>query len=301
MATVGFIGLGTMGTPMASQLLDGEELVVFDLNPGAVNAMVARGATAATSLSDLATRVDVALLSLPGPSEVAATVSGPDGLLSVATPPSLIIDLTTNSVEVVKELHGVCAEAGVQFIDAPVSGGVAKAETGDLSVLVGGDDSAFGQAEPLLSKIGADVFHIGPISSGTIAKLVNNQIFLAGAALVQEAYVLAQKLGMEPTALDGVLSASSAATYNKMAPLLLGRRFEDVIFRLDIAAKDLAMVTEAAQSVEMDTPLTAAASELYQQSVEAGYGTEVFHATVKQLESQANITLPPLKRNRPKK
>jgi len=299
--TVACIGLGTMGKPMALQVIGaGLSVNVYDLQPHATDQLAQAGAKGCDSPRDASNGVDIVLLSLPGPTEVVEAITGTDGVLQAETLPAVIVDLSTNSVETVRELAAQCETVGVGFVDAPVSGGVAKAQTGELSVMVGGDPQAVALAKPALEAIGTDIFEVGPVGSGTIAKLVNNQLFLAGAVLVQESYALAHGLGMDLTVLDEVVSASSGNFYNKLAPLLLGRRFDDVPFRLDIAAKDVAMAVEAAQSVNAPTPLTRQAADIYRRATEAGDGHQAFHATLKELEREANYELPPLRRSRKK-
>jgi len=301
MTTIACIGLGTMGKPMALQVLAaGLDVNAYDINPQATSEMAAAGANQADSPKSASSGANIVLLSLPGPSEVTEAITGANGVLEADRLPGVIVDLSTNSVETVHELARQCEALGVGFVDAPVSGGVAKAETGELSVMVGGRPQAVDQARPALDAIGTDVFEVGPVGSGTIAKLVNNQLFLAGAVLVQESYALAHGLGLDLAVLDEVVSASSGSFYNKLAPLLLGRRFDDVPFRLDIAAKDLAMAVEAAQTVNAVTPLTAQAADIYQRAVGAGDGHQAFHATLKQLERDGETELPPFRRNRKK-
>lgn len=297
MATLGFIGVGTMGAPMAQRMLGaGHDLRVVDVAPGALDQLVAAGATTAPGPAAAAANSDAVFLSLPGPNEVVAAVTGADGVLAAEPLPRSIVDLSTNSVTVGRELRARCEEHGVAFIDAPVSGGVAKARTGELAVLVGATPDEFAAVEPLLRPIGTTVVHVGPPGSGTVAKLVNNQLFLAAGALVHETYVLAHALGLGPAETHAVITASSAAPYAKLAPLLLGRHFDDVIFRLDIAAKDLALAVESATDAGVDVPITAAAAALYRSAVEAGDGQLVFHATLRELERRAGVELAPLPR-----
>jgi 2-hydroxy-3-oxopropionate reductase len=162
--------------------------------------------------------------------------------------------------------------------------------------MVGAEPAEFDRALVVLDVIGADVMHVGPPGAGTIAKIVNNQLFLAAGVLVQEAYVLAAALGMSPTDLHRIVSASSAGPYAKLAPLLLGRRFDDVIFRLDIAAKDVGLAIETAAAAGVDVPVTRAAGALYDAALSAGDGELVFHATLRELERRAGIELEPVRR-----
>lgn len=294
---VGFVGLGTMGRPIASHLRRaGHEVTVWDVAASAVDSLVAEGAAPATDIAGLAAASDVAFLSLPGPADVDEVV---DALLPALRPGSVIVDLSTNSVDGVRAAAERCAAAGVAFVDAPVSGGKAGAEAGTLSVMVGAEPEVFASVEPLLRVFGATVFHVGPSGAGALAKLVNNQIFLCACVLVQEGFVLGAKAGMDPTALLDILKASSAAGVLGSAPFFLGRNFEDAVFRLSIAEKDVAVALESARSLGVAMPTTTAAHGVYRAAVDDGLGDKVFTATLLALESWAGVEVPPLRR-RPK-
>lgn len=294
---IGFVGTGTMGRPMAANLLAaGHDVRVHDVAPGATARLVELGALDAASPAAAASGTDLVLLSLPGPAEVREAVLGPLGVLDADPLPRAIVDLSTNSAATVAELVERCTARDVTFVDAPVSGGVARAESGTLAVLVGAAPADLEQVRPVLEAIGRDVLHVGPPGAGTIAKIVNNQLFLAGAVAVQEAYLLGARLGMAPTDLHRVITAGSAAPYAKLAPLLLGRTFDDVIFRLDIAAKDLRLAVDSARRTDVDIPLTRAAAEIYDAAVDHGDGGMAFHATLRELERRAGAELPPLRR-----
>ena len=292
-----FIGTGTMGRPMAHRVLAaGFPLRVHDAVPSATAPLADAGATPCASAAEAADGARIVLLSLPGPEQVVDAVTGPDGVLAASRAPAFVVDLSTNSVDAVRLLGERCAERGVVFVDAPVSGGVAKARDGSLSVMVGAGRDAFDAVHPVLSAIGGDVIHVGPPGSGTIAKIVNNQLFLAAGVLVQEAYVLGRALGMAPDDLHRIIGAGSAGPYAKLAPLLLGRRFDDVIFRLDIAAKDVGLAVETATAAGVDAPMTRAAIDVYRGAVDAGDGDLVFHATLRELERRAGVELEILRR-----
>ncbi len=294
---VGFVGVGTMGSPMAARLIDaGHQVSVHDPSESAIETLVGLGAFAESSPEAVAEAADVVMLSLPTPEVVEAVVLGPRGVLAATRLPDTVIDLSTNSPETVGRLATACAGVGVAFVDAPVSGGAAGALAGTLSVMVGADDAVFAEIEPLLSCLGSNVLHVGPSGAGTVAKIVNNQLFLAAGVLVQEAYVTGQALGMSPAELHNVISASSAGPYAKLAPLLVGRRFDDVIFRLDIAAKDLRLAAEAAERAGVDAAMTRAAIDVYDGSLAAGDGPSVFHATLREIERRAGLELPALRR-----
>jgi 3-hydroxyisobutyrate dehydrogenase-like beta-hydroxyacid dehydrogenase len=292
---IGFVGTGTMGAPMASRLVAaGHDVRVYDRSATAMASVA--GATTASSAAAASAGAACVFLSLPGPPDVEEAV---DGVLAADPLPAHVVDLSTNSPDVVRRLHERCAAAGVGFVDAPVSGGRIKAESGELAVLVGGDAADVAAVEPLLQPFAGQVFHVGAPGTGSIAKLVNNQLFLAAAVLVQEAYVLGAAAGLEPSDLHGIVRASSAGPYAALAPLLLGRDFDDVIFRLDIATKDLTLAVETAGAHGVDVPVTEAALDVYRAALDAGLGTRAFHATLAEVERRAGIELPALKRRPP--
>lgn len=300
MERIGFIGTGTIGAPMAQRLLDGDHaLRVYDRDTAATAELEAAGAIRASGIADVAGACDVVFLSLPGPAQIREVMLGEDGLLAHARDGAIVVDLSTNALALNREIAEAAAARGVSYLDAPVSGGRAGAEAGTLAVMVGGDATAFATIEPLLACFGKNIVHLGDSGNGTLAKLVNNQIFLAASVLIQEGMVMGAKAGLEPATLLEVLKSGSAASVIGAAPLLLSRRFDQGIFALDIAAKDLEVALESATAIGVETPLTAAAADVYRRARDAGLGSEDFYATLKTLEQSAGITLPPLKRRKP--
>lgn len=294
---IAVVGTGTMGLPIAMHVIEGGHRTrVHDQLPTAMAALVDAGARPCPDAASAADGADVVLLSLPGPAEVVEAITGERGVLSAPVRPRFVVDLSTNDVGSVRRLHARCAEAGVAFLDAPVSGGVARARTGTLTVLVGGEADDLEAVRPVLDCFGDPLVHVGPVGAGAIAKIINNQLFLTAGLAVQEAYVSAAALGMAPDEVHAIIGVSSAAPYATLVPLLLGRRFDDVIFRLDIAAKDLALAVASAGSAGADVPLAAAGAALYAEAVAAGDGDRAFHATVRELERRAGIELPPVRR-----
>ncbi len=282
---IGFIGTGTMGTPIAKHLLSaGHELTVHDAVAAATSALTSAGAASAASIADVSRAADVIFLSLPGPKEIEAVVGE---LLDAAAPGSTVVDLSTNAVANARSLAERCAGRNLEFIDAPVSGGVVGAERGTLSVMVGATESGFARIESLLDCFSKEAFHLGPAGSGTLAKLVNNQIFLCTSVLLQEGFVLGAKAGMDANDLKRILDASSAGLYTRKAAFLLSRDFDKAVFKLAIAEKDVAVALESAHALGVDMPTTAAAHAVYRDAVERGFGAEVFSATLKALEARA--------------
>jgi 3-hydroxyisobutyrate dehydrogenase-like beta-hydroxyacid dehydrogenase len=289
---LGFVGTGTMGVPIARHLLAaGHALTIFDVVPGATRTLVTAGASRADALREVADAADTLFLSLPGPQEIESVTVD---LAAIAAPGTTIIDLSTNSVECARTLATRCAERQIEFMDAPVSGGVVGAERGTLSVMVGASDAGFARARPLLETFAKSVFHVGPAGAGALAKLVNNQIFLCASVLIQEGFVLGAKAGMDANTLKRILDESSAGLFVRKAGFMLSRDFDKAVFKLGIAEKDVAVALESARALGVDMPLTSAAHGVYRAAVAQGLAAEVFSATLKVLESLAGVKVAPL-------
>lgn len=290
--SIGFIGLGTMGGAIASRLIDaGHSLVVSDIAAERAADWDAKGARFVTRPSDVAQACRVVLLSLPGPAEIDSVVTGLDGLMTAASAGDVIVDLSTNAHANVMHLSERLASAGIGLLDAPVSGGVAAAVKGRLAVLAGGDHEAIDALRPLLGAFATNIFHVGPVGAGTIAKLVNNQIFLTAAVAVQEGFVMAAKAGLDSAQLFDILKSSSAAPYVALAPLFFARNFDAAIFKLGIAAKDVAVALETAGALGVPMKVTEAALGTYRDAVDQGLGDKVFYATLESLERRAGATV----------
>jgi 3-hydroxyisobutyrate dehydrogenase-like beta-hydroxyacid dehydrogenase len=297
MDTIGFIGTGTIGAPMAFKLLEGgHELMVFDLNEVATRPHAASGAKVASSIGEIAQACTTVFLSLPGPAQIEAVVLGDDGLLATRGALTTIVDLSTNSVSLNRSIAELAAAQAVAYLDAPVSGGKVAAQEGSLAVMVGGDELAFNAARTLIECVGKNIFYLGPAGAGTLTKLVNNQIFLCASVLIQEGFVMGCKAGMDPSALLEVLKVSSAGPLMSRAPLVLSRKFDLDVFALSIAAKDVALAVESAHAVGASMPMTEAAHGIYSAALAAGHGRDDFFATAKVLEERAAIEMPRLRK-----
>ena len=288
---VGFIGTGVIGTPMATRVLAaGRDLVVHDARPDAAESVIQAGATWASTPAEVAHQCPIVLLSLPGPVEVEEVVVGTDGVLAGARAGTVVVDLSTNSVATVRRLHQRCAADGVHYVDAPVSGGAVGAANGTLAIMASGDAEAIARAEPVLETFGR-VAKLGASGSGTIVKLVNNQIFLCASLVVQEAAVLAAKAGFDGDELLEILKVSSAAPYVGYAPLVLGHRYDTGVFALALAEKDVALALESARALGVAMPVAAAAHQTYLRALTAGLGRADFVATMQVVEADAGITV----------
>ena len=282
---IGFIGLGAMGAPIARRLLDaGHALVVSDISRAKADEWAAAGAVFVDTPAEAASGCRTVFMSLPGPREVEAVVKS---LMNTARAGDVVVDLSTNAYATVVAIAERLAKAGVTFIDAPVSGGVAGAVRGKLAVMAGGDAPTIAALGPVFEAFATRVFHVGDSGKGTIAKLVNNQIFLSAAVAVQEGFVMAAKAGLDADTLLEIVKASSGGGYMGMAPLFFGRDFDNAMFRLGLAAKDLNVALQSADDLGVPMPTTKAAHGVYKDAIDKGLGDKVFFATLRALEEDA--------------
>ena len=290
---IGFIGTGNIGNPMAKNLIAaGHQLVIYDLRPEVMENLLELGAEPAENCAEVASRCSVVFTSLPGPPEVEAAITGPDGILAGTAAGDIHIDLSSNSITAVRRLAQIEADAGVSYIDAPVTGGVPGAVAGTLTVLGSGDADAFNRVRPLLEPIGASIFHLGEAGAGCLFKLLNNVIILCGNQIVQEALVLGTKAGLDPEDLVEKLRLGTARPYMGLAPYLLGKRFDDPSFTLRLAEKDVSLAMEAARVNQVPMPVANAAHQTYLRALSAGLGEQSFLATLQAIETAAGFEIP---------
>jgi 3-hydroxyisobutyrate dehydrogenase-like beta-hydroxyacid dehydrogenase len=250
---IGFIGTGTMGNAMARQLLGaGHTLVVHDLRRAAAENLLAAGASWADSPRAVAAQTEVVFGSLPKPADVERVLLGPDGLVEGAAPGLTYFDLTTSEPLTSRRLAAALAQRGLYFLDAPVSGGKAGAERGALAIMVGGDRAKFEQYRPLLESIGKNIFYMGDVGAGNVAKLVNNMIAFINRTAAVEGLLLGAKAGVDPQTLLECVNASSgqSASMGHLAQTLLKRNFAPS-FTLDLAAKDMNLALELARDLRV--------------------------------------------------
>lgn len=290
-ARVGFIGVGSMGNPMAANLLAaGHRLTVHDVRPEPAANLLDAGAAWADSARAAAAASDVTFLSLPNPTDVTDVVTGTTGVLAGAAAGTTIVDLSTNSPEVVRSLAARAAERGVGFLDAPVSGGVGGARKGTLAVMVGGDADAYATCLPLLEVIGGRVFHVGDVGAGNVVKLLNNMLFFVGLLGTVEALVVGTKAGVEPNVLREVVGASSGASFawDHASRAILRDRLVPPTFTVGLAAKDISLATALAEEVAVTAPMARLARELITGQLDR-LGAEDVLAVVKALEEEAGV------------
>ncbi len=254
---VGFIGLGTMGSRMAGNILAaGHPLVVHDLNPAAGEPLLERGASWAVSPAAVAGQVDVIFTSLPGPPQVEAVALSLNGIIGGALPGLAYFDLSTNSPTVMRRIHAELAPRGVHVFDAPVSGGPDGAASGRLAIWAGGDPEAFDAFLPVLRSFSDAPHLVGPIGSGSIAKLVHNCSGYILQTALAETFTLGVKAGVDPEALWEAVRMGALGrrrTFDTLSRNFLPGRFDPPDFALELARKDVALAVELAR--EYDVPM----------------------------------------------
>jgi 3-hydroxyisobutyrate dehydrogenase/2-hydroxy-3-oxopropionate reductase len=268
---VGFIGIGRMGLPMARNLLAaGFPLTVFNRTPERCEPLAAAGATVAETACELAAASDVVVTMVADADAVRALLEGPDGILLGAAPGLVLAEMSTIGPLAARELSALCAEHGVEMLDAPVSGSTAVAEAAGLAVMVGGEAAAFERARPVLAAISKAQFHLGPSGAGAAVKVGLNVIIAATTVAVSEALVLAEEAGVEREAAYEVIGSSAVASpfveYKRAA--FLDPDGTPTAFALELMAKDLGL---ARQLGERDgVPLLGAAASAQAIALAAG-------------------------------
>ena len=292
---IGFIGLGSMGRPMASRLrAAGFALTVFDTRADAVRDFVRDGGTAAATLADVARDSDVVITMLPNGEIVRRVVLGSNDSLLTAMPPEFVlIDMSSSSPTGTQALGRILTERGIPMLDAPVSGGVSRAEAGTLSIMVGGEPAVIERCRPVLQPMGERIFATGPLGSGHAMKALNNLVSAAGLIAAAEALLVGRRFGLDPNVMLDVLNASTGrnnSTENKFKQFVLSRRFASG-FSLDLMLKDLTTALDLAHATETPAPFSAACLELWaaaQAQLESGADHT---AVVRWFETLAKATL----------
>ena len=290
--TIGFIGLGNMGGPMAANLLKaGHAVQGFDLMKDAVSRFVDNGGKALGSLQEVASGADVIVTMLPAGKHVKSVYLGKDGLLAAADTGTLFIDSSTIDVETAREVASAAESAGMSMVDAPVSGGVGGAEAGTLTFMVGGSDEAFAKAKPILEDMGKTIVHAGGAGNGQAAKICNNMILGISMIGVSEAFVLAEKLGLDHQKLFDISSTASGQCWSLTTycpvpgpvPTSPANKNYQAGFTVAMMLKDLNLAQAAAKASDATTPLGAKAAAIYSKFDANGQGSLDFSGIIKHL------------------
>ena len=280
-----------MGKPMSRNLLKaGHSLVVFDVVPGPVAEVVEAGAARGESCADTAARSEVIITMLPDGPEVETAVLGPGGVLEGARQGSTVVDMSSISPMVSQKIGAACAAKGVDFLDAPVSGGEPKAIDGTLAIMVGGDRDIFNRFVPVLQLMGSSVTLTGAVGAGNVTKLANQIMVACNIAAMGEALTLATRCGLDPevvfNAVKGGLAGSTVL--NAKAPMVIARNFNPG-FRIRLHQKDLRNALLAAEAMKVSLPLTSLVQQMIMALMNEGKGDLDHSAIVRFIEDMAAI------------
>jgi len=282
---VGFIGVGAMGRPMAANLIKkGFTVTAYDASAQALAAIVTLGAAQAGSSADAARVSDIVITILPSSANVVAAYLGEGGVLEGAAAGRLCVDMSTIDPATSRLVAATASQRGIRFIDAPVSGGVPRAEDGTLAIMVGGDGTDVEEAHPVLAAMGANIIHVGPVGSGEVAKLCNNLIAGVAAVAVSEAFRIAEGFGVDPKVLTDVIAKSSGNTFvmEHMHPVpglvatAPATREYAPGFTTDLMAKDLGLAVNAARELRVPVVVAPAAQQVLRLASSHGYGRKDF-------------------------
>ena len=286
MSKIGFIGLGTMGCPMAINLMQaGHDLFFFARREDVVDQFQKLGAVACPSCAKVAEAADVIVTMVTADAEVEQVVLAEDGIIAGADTGKLLIDMSTVSPATVRRIGELLSEPGMSMLDAPVSGGPSGAKKGSLSIMVGGDARDFQKAQPILEILGKKIFHLGPLGSGQTAKLVNQMMAGGIMTLIGEAMSVAKAAGLDLEQLVEVVSTSSGSStmLSSRAQFILDNHYE-AGFKTELMRKDVALSQALAHELQLSTPVTSAALQQYTSAMQQGYSKLDFSAVAKIVE-----------------
>jgi 3-hydroxyisobutyrate dehydrogenase len=290
MARIGFIGLGHMGLPMAQNLLKaGHQVEGVDVNAAAVEKLKASGGVPVEFAKVAAARADVVITMLPAGQQVREVYLGPNGIIENANEGTLLIDCSTIDVETARAVATEAEKKGLLMLDAPVSGGVGGASAGTLTFMVGGSERAFVRAETILQKMGKTIVHAGGAGTGQAAKICNNMILGISMIAVSEAFVLAEKLGLDHQKLFDISSKSSGQCWSMTSycpvpgpvPASPANREYAAGFTAAMMLKDLKLSQEAAKAAGAKTALGADAERIYSAYVASGEAGKDFSGIIR--------------------
>ncbi|MGB8646088.1 MAG: 2-hydroxy-3-oxopropionate reductase [Anaerolineae bacterium] len=288
---VGLIGLGIMGRPMAKNLLKaGFPLTVYNRTHTRTDELAQLGAQVAASPREVAEKSDIIVTIVTDSPDVREVILGANGVIQGVHAGAVVVDMSTISPQVTREIAEMLKAKGVQMLDAPVSGGEKGAIEGTLSIMVGGETVALEQARPALMAMGKTITHIGPNGMGQVCKLANQIAVSLHNLAISEALLFASKAGADPTRVMQAIQggAGNSWAFQNLAPKIIKRDFSPG-FMVKLQQKDLRLVLDAARQLNLPLPGAALTHQLYQAVETRGLGDEGNHALVKALEALANV------------
>jgi 3-hydroxyisobutyrate dehydrogenase-like beta-hydroxyacid dehydrogenase len=282
---IGFVGLGVMGGPMCRNIAvkHAGDVIAFDTNPQAFQALEGTKARRAATLAELAAQADVIFLSLPGGPQVEQVCLGPEGLTSGARKPSVIVDLSTTTVASARSVGERLKGQGVAFADAPVARTREAAQRGELSIMVGADEALHERIEPLLRYMGSDVTRCGHVGCGQVVKLINNALVFENTVALAEMMVLGERAGVQPAVLLDAVSKGSGDSFvlrNHGRKAMLPRQFPEKSFPPEYVLKDLGYVLELASQTGVSAHVAQLAQRYYAATAGNGWSGRYFPAVI---------------------
>ncbi len=272
---VGFVGLGIMGGRMTRRLLGGGvDLTVYDVDSAATRELADAGAKIADSPKALGGACDVVIAMLPSPQILEAVTLGDDGLIVGMAEGSMLVDMATDGMSIVRRLSEPLAQKGIRIIDAPVGRGPAEAETGDLFILMGGERADCDEVREILALLGSEIHYCGPLGAGQAIKLVNNMVSSTTMAVVAEAYALAKRADADIDLMTQLLPSSAADSW-QLRNGLIGKALAGDFsprFKIFLAHKDVALAVEMANELGSPSDMGSAALNWYERGLAAGHG-----------------------------
>jgi len=290
MSTIGFIGLGIMGAPMAGHLIDGGHKVITHIhNTPVPDGLKAKGVEEKASLQAVAEAADVIIMIVPDTPQVEAVLFADDGIAAGLSDGKLVIDMSSISPIDTKAFAEKVAAKGCDYVDAPVSGGQVGAEAASLTIMVGATDEGFARAKPLFELMGKNITHVGPIGAGQTTKVANQIIVALNIEAVAEALLFASKAGADPAKVRQALMGGFASSkiLELHAERMINRTF-DPGFRIKLHQKDLNLALQNAREMGLSLPNTATAQELFNSCAAHGGSDDDHSALVKALERMAD-------------
>ena len=295
---VGFIGLGAMGGPMALNLAKaGFALVVHDIDEAKTEPLKARGAEVAASAQSVAASADRTIVIVETTEQAESVIIGAHGIIRGARPGHIVLCMSTIDPFAAQSFADRLASLGIAMLDAPVSGGTGRAQTGELSVIVGGGAEVFAQCQDLFGAMGSRSFHVGPLGSGLAMKLVNNMLVQVNTVAVAEAMVLGVKAGLDPQTIYEVVrvSTGASAAWELRVPRILSNDFEPG-GTIDISYKDQELETAFAKRLGVPLLLANLTQQIYQMARAQGLNKQDGAAVVKIFEQMAGVSVKGIER-----
>ncbi len=291
-STVGFVGLGDMGAPMAANILKaGHPLVAYDIQPAKNERIAALGAQVASGPADVARRARTVISMVDTTAQAEEVIVGPRGFGEAAQPGDLVISMSTIDPMALKRMHEKLAAKGIALIDAPVSGMDKGAKDGTLKSFVGGDPAVLERARPVLRAMASDITHVGAIGQGCAMKMINNMLAQINRIVIAEALVLGAKAGLDPKQMVELIgkATGNSAAFQIYAPRMLAHDFAGS--RMDITFKDMELQTSLGKSLKIPLFMANMAQQVCQMGRAAGFGSEDGSAILKVYEQLAGISL----------